>query len=209
VGNDLGLGGFAPQVLEEIKSAPRDILLLGASEPEVLAFICEFEGYLKRLNDGTDRVKPYLCPAGYPTIGYGSIWRLDGTRVAMSDPPITKAEATQLFMQELSLKCAPAVSRLVTARLHELSRGALISFSFNCGDGALKGSNLRKAVNEQRWKDVPAEFAKWRMGGGRVLSGLVRRRKDEADMFMRGVAARRTGGAENDNGWIATVVKAA
>jgi lysozyme len=205
---NLGLGGFATGVIASIQEAPRDILLLGASEKEVLDFIVEFEGYLKRLNDGTDRVRPYICPAGYPTIGYGSIWRLDGTRVQMSDPPITKAEATALFMKELEAKCAPAVSRLITAPLHPLSRGALVSFTFNCGDGALKGSNLRKKVNEKRWSEVPSEFAKWRMGGGRVLPGLVRRRKGEADMFMRGVRLNKAV-ADGSDGWVTTLARAA
>jgi lysozyme len=202
VGDIINLGGFAPEVLDGLKAQPRDLLLLGASEKTVLDFITEFEGYIRKLNDGTDRVKPYICPAGYPTIGYGSIWRLDGTRVAMSDPPITREVATQLFMQELSVKCAPAVNRLIVQKLHPLSRGSLISFVFNCGEGALKGSNLRKAVNERRWRDVPFEFNKWRMGAGKVLPGLVRRRKDEGAMFMKGVALM---GKQPEMDWTAIV----
>lgn len=204
----LGLGAYAPGVLQEIAETPRAALMLGGSTAEVLKFICDFEGYIRRLNDGTDRVKPYICPAGYPTIGYGSIWRLDGTRVEMSDPPITRLQATELFMLELSVKCAPAVSRLITARLHELSRGALISFTFNCGEGALKGSTLRKKVNARAWREVPAEFAKWKSGGGRVLPGLVRRRTGEAAMFMRGVNA--MGQADKvADGWEAILRRAA
>jgi lysozyme len=206
----LGLGAHEGEVLEAIKSSPREQLMLGASTDEVLKFITEFEGYLRRLNDGTDRVKPYLCPAGIPTIGYGSIWRMDGSRVAMTDPPIDKAEATALFMRELILKCVPAVNRLIVVRLHALSRGSLISFTFNCGSGALKASNLRKKINAEAWGEVAPEFMKWRIGGGRVLPGLVRRRQGEAQMFLRGVNAQRAmRNASHDDAWTSLVEKAA
>jgi hypothetical protein len=64
---------------------------------------------------------------------------------------------------------------------------AHLSFVYNCGSGALRASTLRKVISARRWEEVPGEFAKWRTGGGRVLAGLVRRRKAEADLFMRGV----------------------
>lgn len=155
--------------------------------PEALALICEREGYLEPLRDGTDRVRPYRCPAAVPTIGFGSIWRMDGTRVAMTDPPITRAEAMALMEREIVTKCVPAVRRLITVPLNPLSEGALVSFVFNLGDGALRSSGLRRAVNERRWADVPGELAKWRMAGGRVLRGLVLRRAAEAEMLLRGV----------------------
>jgi len=155
--------------------------------PEALKLIKSFEGYLKRLRDGTDRVKPYLCPAHVPTIGYGSIKYDNGRRVRMGDPPITRNRALELLAWEIEQICEPGVDRSVRRKLHPLMRGALISFAFNCGTGALRRSTLLKRVNAGRWEDVPKQFAKWRMGGGRVLRGLVRRRVAEAAMFMRGV----------------------
>lgn len=170
---------------------------------EALELICGREGYLEPMRDGTDRVRPYLCPARVPTVGFGSIWRLDGSPVAMTDPPITRDQAMALMQRELTIKCEPAVDRMITVRLHELSRGALVSFVYNLGAGALKSSNLRKAINDRRWGDVPAEFMKWRMAGGRVLRGLELRRQAEAQMFLRGVNAQRRGEAPAANGWAA------
>ncbi len=155
--------------------------------PEAMDLIKSFEGYLKPLRDGTDRVRPYRCPAKVPTIGYGSIKYPGGRRVRMGDPPITHDRALELLSWEILQQSAPAVDRYVTIPLHPLMRGALVSFAFNCGTGALRRSTLLKRVNAERWEDVPKEFAKWRMGGGRVLRGLVRRRAAEAAMFMRGV----------------------
>jgi lysozyme len=154
---------------------------------EALELIEHFEGCLKKV--GPDLYAPYFDPIGIPTIGVGSIWRADGSRVKITDPPISKAECFALMQLELAKKCEPAVDRLITVPLHPLSRGALISFVYNCGSGALQASTLRKVINAKAWPRVPGEFAKWRTAAGRVLPGLVRRRAAEAKMFMDGVKA--------------------
>ena len=176
---------------------------------EALDLICEFEGYHKRLPD--DRAAPYLCPARVPTIGIGSTFYEDRRKVSLSDPPITRERAFELLGFELA-ECEAAVDRMVTRRLHPLSRGALVSFAFNAGTGALRSSTLLRRVNACAWRDVPAEFAKWRMGGGVVLPGLARRRTAEAALFMAGVRAL-AGAPANDNRvlrpWSISVAKAA
>ena len=154
---------------------------------ESVDLVIAFEGYLRRLSD--DRAAPYLCPARVATIGYGSTRYFPGKmRVTMADSPITRERARDCMMGEL-IDCELAVLSLTRAALHPLMLGALVSFSYNCGTGAYRASTLRKCVNEGRWDEVPRQLAKWRMGGGRILAGLVRRRGDEAKMFMRGVAA--------------------
>ena len=179
-----------------------------STDARALKLICEFEGFLRPLADGTDRVAPYLDPVGIPTIGYGSIFRADGSRVAMEDPPISRAHAEALMDLELTRKCEPAIQRLVKVPLHPLMHGALVSFCYNCGSGALKASTLLRMVNAQRWADVPREFAKWKMAGGRTLAGLVRRRAAEAAMFMQGVEEMRRPPAANDN-WLTEVLRRA
>src|SRR5690606_35636428 len=151
---------------------------------EALDLIKEFEGYLKRLNDGTDRVKPYLCPAGVPTIGWGTTRYPDGRRLKLSDPPINKKTATTYLEHELT-EDERAFDRLTTVRLPPLARGALVSFVYNCGAGAYQCSTLSKRVNAGRWADVPKELAKWKYGGGKVLPGLVRRQIGRAELFLR------------------------
>lgn len=149
-----------------------------------LALIKEFEGFLRLMADG--RVKPYACPANVATVGWGTTIYPDGSRVKLTDPPIDRAKATEYLAWELR-KDENALDRLTTRPLAPLARGSLVSFVYNCGSGAYKASNLRKAVNDGRWSDVPAELRKWRMGGGRVLPGLVRRREAEGVMFLKGV----------------------
>lgn len=175
---------------------------------EALDLIVEFEGILKKV--GPDAYAPYYDPIGVVTQGIGSLWRADGTRVQINDPPITRAVAEEWMGAELTRKCEPAISRQITTKLDSRMHGALASFAYNLGTGALKGSHLRKAINEQRWADVPREFAKWRMAGGRILPGLVRRRAAESKMFMDGVARREAGDPANDIGeWVTEVTRAA
>lgn len=159
---------------------------------ECLRLIEDFEGYLQRLNDGTDRVKPYWCPAHVATIGVGSTRYPDGSRVKITDPPISKARAYECLNWELRSNEA-ASYRLSPRKMHAWMRGVTVSFMYNCGEGAYQGSSLRKAINDGRWEDVPAQLAKWRMGGGRVLAGLVRRRKAEGVLFMKGVERMKSG----------------
>lgn len=172
---------------------------------EALDLIVSFEGYLRRISG--DRAAPYLCPARVPTIGYGTTFYEEHVPVTLDDPPITRERARDLLGYELR-ECELAVDRLTTVRLPDLSRGALVSFAYNAGSGAYRASGLRRAVNARRWNDVPAEFAKWRMGGGVILRGLERRRAAEAAMFMASIrtaeAALFAAGITQE-GWNATV----
>ena len=129
---------------------------------------------------------PYLCPAGVPTIGYGATFYDDGTRVQLTDPPITRQRAEALLLWMVRTQYLPAVLRLCPGVACE-SPGriaALIDFTFNLGSGNLKASTLRKRVNAGRWEDVPDELRKWNRGGGRVLRGLTIRREAEVALVM-------------------------
>lgn len=123
---------------------------------------------------------PYLCPAGVPTIGYGSTYYPDGRRVTLKDRSITRAEAEAMLMWMLKTVYLPAVILLCPNVKHPGRIAGLIDFTFNLGGSRLKTSTLRRRVNDERWEDVPDEYRKWVMGGGKKLRGLVLRR--EADI---------------------------
>ena len=131
-------------------------------------------------------LSPYLCPAGVATIGFGATFYEDGTRVQLDDPPITRARAEAMLLHMVRTVYLPAVLRLcpalVTATPERLA--AIIDFAFNLGAGKLKASTLRRRVNAGQWDQVPAELRKWVNGGGRRLTGLVRRREAEVTLVM-------------------------
>lgn len=65
--------------------------------------------------------------------------------------------------------------------------GALVSWAFNVGNGAAEGSSLIKRLNkgEKASEVLPEELPKWKMGGGKPLPGLVRRRKAEIKLSKK------------------------
>lgn len=158
---------------------------------EALDLIKEFEGYLKQIGGG--RVVPYRCPAGVPTIGWGTTFYPGGRKVSMADPAIDQAYATECLAYELRGNERDVDAMTAGVRWNDPMRGAVISFVYNVGSGAYRASTLRKKILAGQWNDVPREFAKWNKGGGRVLAGLTRRRTSEASMFMRGVKDLETG----------------
>jgi lysozyme len=141
-------------------------------------FVKSFEGYHRRLPNG-DCVA-YLCPANVVTIGYGCT---EGIKRGMV---WTHAQALQALENELS-KFEAAVNRLVTVEINQNEFDALVSFAYNCGEGALARSSILKQLNAGNREAAARGFALWNRGGGRVLPGLVRRRRDEAAMFLRPV----------------------
>jgi len=128
-------------------------------------------------------LRPYLCPAGVPTIGYGATFYEDGRRVLMTDPAITIERANQLLRWHLSRRFMPQVIALCPGAETPQQIAALTDFAFNLGVGALKTSTLRRRVNAGQWDDVPVQLLRWNKAGGKVLRGLTRRRQAEIDLL--------------------------
>lgn len=135
----------------------------------------EFEGF---------RSRPYLCPAGVATIGYGTTRYSDGRPVTLSDPAITRDEAEQLLDAQLRSQFLPGVLRLCPSLIaHTQALNAIVDFAYNLGVGRLQTSTLRRRINAGDWEGVKEQLMRWTRGGGRVLPGLVRRRQAEAALL--------------------------
>lgn len=145
----------------------------------IAAELCKrFEGFLSR---------PYLCPAGVPTIGYGATHYMDGRRVTLKDAPISREAAERLLVLQLERVYLPAVVKLCPGILHQPARrvAAILDYIFNLGAGRLATSTLRKRINADDWDSVPTELRKWVYGGGKVLKGLVIRRETECGLVIQ------------------------
>jgi lysozyme len=128
--------------------------------------------------------KPYICPAGYPTIGYGTVYKPDGTKVTMRDQPISRELANEWLMRELQhnymagvLKASPILIR------NQRLLAAITDFAYNLGVGRYRASTLKRRVDSNDLLGVEIELRKWIRGGGKVLPGLVKRRQAEIDLF--------------------------
>ena len=139
---------------------------------EIAAALCrQFEGF---------RAKPYLCPAGIPTIGYGSTYYADGRKVALTDRPISEPDARSLLLAELHHTYAPGVLRLCPGLVSNERRfNAIVDFTYNLGVGRLQTSTLRRKINAQDWDGAKEQLMLWTRGGGKVLPGLLKRRQAE------------------------------
>ena len=131
------------------------------------------------------RLTPYLCPAGIPTIGYGSTRYADGRAVTLKDRPITAAQAEDLLLLTLRRDYLAGVLK-VSPGLVDKPRAlaAIVDFAYNLGVAKYEGSTLRKRVDAGDWPGARAELKKWVRGGGQVLPGLVARRAAEAKLMM-------------------------
>jgi lysozyme len=145
------------------------------------ALVRSFEGCLKPLGDGT--FQPYVCPAGILTIGWGHT--NDNGRKFTSRDVWTKGECDAEFRADMG-RFETAVRHRVKVSLTQHQFDALVSFTYNCGEGNLAKSGLLRKVNAKDFEGAVDEFAKWNRGAGKVLAGLTRRRAAEAALFRDG-----------------------
>ena len=158
---------------EETRAAPARLSQRGAD------FIARFEGCILRL---------YNDPTNNATIGIGHLVHMgpiNGSEPAELKHGITRERAIEL-LQEDARTAAAAVRRLIRVPLKQHQLDALISFTFNCGEGALKTSTLRKKLNAGDYDAVPSELRKWVFSQGKKLPGLARRREAEGALFSQG-----------------------
>jgi len=125
----------------------------------------------------------YQCSAGRWTIGYGNTFFEDGTPVKPGDR-ITQGKAEQLFDLIVG-NFSDKVANLVKTILTDNQFSALVSLAYNIGIGNVQKSTLLKKVNfNPNDPTIRAEFLKWNKAGGKVLSGLTRRRMAEAKLYF-------------------------
>lgn len=135
----------------------------------------------------TFQSKPYRCPGGYATIGYGSTFYEDGRRVTLNDPPITQARADSLLLQVLK-QFEVHVDSVTRDDIAQHQFDALVSFCFNVGADSLKRSTLLKKVNtDPNDPTIRAEFRRWVYANGKRLVGLARRRDAEWKLYSGAV----------------------
>jgi lysozyme len=139
---------------------------------EIAAELCRrFEGF---------RAKPYLCPAGIPTIGYGSTYYGHAKKVTLNDLPISQKEANALLMHELQYTFLPGVLRNCPILvLDEKKCNAIVDFCYNLGVGRLQTSTLKRKINAQDWDGAKEQLMLWTKAGGKILPGLLKRRQAE------------------------------
>jgi lysozyme len=157
-------------------------------------FIAAHEGSVKKnglhwiYDDHTGRPINDYNARGFATIGYGHLITEAEKRQGLFLNGINEEQALDLLSRDLSI-AEGGVLRAVKVPLTQNEFDALVSFTFNVGAGNLNSSTLLRLLNAGNKRDVPAQFLRWDKSKGVVLQGLVRRRRDEANLFSQGVYA--------------------
>lgn len=130
------------------------------------------------------RLKAYLCPAKVPTIGWGNTLYENSTKVKMGDE-ISLEKAKELFSTIITKFEKSVLSALKGGVVTQNQFDALVSFTYNLGAGNLnKSTLLKKVIAHANDLTIRDEFMKWNKAGGKVLSGLTKRRAQEADLYF-------------------------
>ena len=122
------------------------------------------------------RLEAYQCSAGKWTIGYGH------TAGVYEGMVITEDQANDLLWGDVRV-AERCVNGAVQVPLTQGEFDALVSFVFNLGCGAFRGSTLLRALNDSDYDKCASELLRWNKAGGRVLPGLVARREAEKERF--------------------------
>ena len=144
--------------------------------PAAVVLAKRFEGFHRVPKNDPGQAHPYVCPAGYWTIGFGHLCQPD-------HPPITEAQAEAYLAADLmtalvaTLRYCPLLAAEPEGRL-----AAVVDFTFNLGAGRLQTSTLRRRINQGDWSAARQELSRWVYAGGRLLPGLVSRRAAESNL---------------------------
>ena len=150
-----------------------------------LKLIRQFEGFYS---------KPYLCPAGIPTIGIGTTAYPGGRPVDLLDPEITEAQAMEYLKAHMKndIKFLDDFLSRSSVQATDNQFCALLSFAYNCGMAPIirEGKMINKGLLTKDEKLIREGFMAYTMatvnGKRTQLSGLLKRRKAEADLFFKG-----------------------
>jgi lysozyme len=147
----------------------KELLLVMKTNQAGIELIKKFEGFSSHA---------YKCPANILTIGYGF------TKGVKEDDCITKEDAEKRLKLEL-MHFEKCVTEFVHRDLTSNQFSALVCFVYNIGEGNFKASTMLKLLNSgAKPETVANEFSRWIHAGGKVLNGLIARRKAEAELFL-------------------------
>ena len=135
---------------------------------KAIDLIKKYEGFSAR---------PYKCPAGVLTIGYGRT-------IDVRPYEITAEEAETIWLDKYVKTIADQILAIVKVELSNNQICALIDFVYNLGIGNFKSSTLLRKINQGDFSAAANEFLKWNKAGGIVLKGLENRRIAERMLFL-------------------------
>jgi len=153
--------------------------------PDGIALIKRFEGCARLRRDGMVEAYPDPGTGGEPwTIGWGATGKglKKGERIGPGTV-WTQDECNARFANDLKVYAADVARAIGNTPTTQSQFDAMVSFHYNTG--AIARATLTRKHNAQDFEGASAEFKRWNKAGGRVLKGLVRRRREEAGLYAQ------------------------
>lgn len=127
------------------------------------------------------RQTAYSDPVGIPTICFGE------TKGVQLGQRRTLDECKGMLADSLEI-ANRGVDACIKAPLPDYRRAALVSFTYNVGQGNLCGSTLARKMNAGDTAGACDELLRWNRAKGIILPGLTKRRAAEREMCLKGIA---------------------
>lgn len=177
-----GIGQWVTKAKVALRPKPKPVpKVVDDVSSNGLSFITHFEGVV--LHPYDDGGRPGV---GNATIGVGHLIHM-GPCTATDQKKyrgFTEADAEKLLRQDAQTAVSGVKS--LGIKLAQTEFDALVSFAFNCGNGALDGG-IRTSLREGDKAIAMGVLKQYNKAGGQVLGGLVTRREAEANLFLHGV----------------------
>ena len=126
---------------------------------------------------------PYKDSVGIPTIGIGSTYYEDGTKVTMKDKAITKERAIQLAKNVVK-SFEEQVNKSILLPMTQNQFDAMVLLCYNIGESGFAKSSVVKNFNAGNLQKAADSFLLWNKAGGVVSKGLTNRREKERELFL-------------------------
>lgn len=123
------------------------------------------------------KLKMYLCPAGFPTIGYGHKIK-SGENIYNID-----IDQAKIMLKNDVAEIECFIRKYLDMEISENQFSALCSLVYNIGVSNFKNSTLLKRINNNDLKNAAKEFERWVYVNGKKNAGLIKRREEEIKLF--------------------------
>jgi len=163
-------GGFERQKAPNVKTS---IKRINTFSNNAVNIIKKYELYKDR---------EYICPAGKLTIGYGT---LISKNPQLKGKRINERKATEYLTKFVNSEVVPTINNKVRVPLTQNQYDALVCLLYNIGPPTFSESKLLKMINSQNKNGIIKEWREFQMYKGKVSPGLIRRRKEELDLFFK------------------------
>jgi len=128
------------------------VILLAASAAFFTSLI-NYEGFSS---------KPYNDSGKVATIGIGSTKYEDGTRVKLTDKPISKERAVQIAKAHISKDEAAFRKSLFGVKLSQTEYDLYLDFMYQFGQSAWSDSTMRKLLIQNKHRKACDALLEWR-----------------------------------------------